>query len=215
MPSVFFDRKKYFDNAWCDVVSIDACHVLLGKPWQYDHSIVHNRRKNTYSLSIKGKNIVLAPHREGTTPTPIANNTNILSVSRFLKEIEWKVVIYALLPYGNSAADVSPDLPAEVQQLLVEFSDLMSKNLPLGLLPTRDIQHQINLDLGSILPNRPAYRLSPKEVEELQHQVVELLERGYIRESMSHCAIPALLVSKKDSSWRMCVDSRMINKIIM
>jgi hypothetical protein len=25
--------NKYFDNAWCDVVSMDACHILLGRPW--------------------------------------------------------------------------------------------------------------------------------------------------------------------------------------
>jgi hypothetical protein len=53
--------KKYFDNVWCDVVSMDACHILLGRLWQYDHSVVHEGRKNTYSLSIKGKKVVLAP----------------------------------------------------------------------------------------------------------------------------------------------------------
>ena len=40
---------KYKDNAWCDVVVMDACHLLLGRPWQYERRIQHDGRKNTYS----------------------------------------------------------------------------------------------------------------------------------------------------------------------
>lgn len=50
------------------------------------------------------------------------------------------------------------------------------------------------------------YGLNPREFENLQCQVVVLLERGYSDESMSLCAVLALLVLKKDGSWRMCID---------
>ena len=72
--------------------------------------------------------------------------------------------------------------------------------MPAGLPPIRDIEHQINLVPGASLSNRPAYRTNLEEIKEIQRQVKEILDRGYVRESLSPCVVPVLLVPKKDDS---------------
>ena len=82
-----------------------------------------------------------------------------------------------------------------------------------GLPPIRGIEHQIDFVSGATIPNRPSYRSNPEETKELQRQVEELLTKGHVKESMSPCAVPVLLVAKKDGIWRISVDCRAINNI--
>jgi hypothetical protein len=91
-------------------------------------------------------------------------------------------------------------LPAEIEQLLADYMDVVPKEVPHGLPPMRDIQHAIDFIPGAVIHNRPAYRISPQEHTEVQRQVEELLKKGLIRESISPCAVPAILVPKKDGS---------------
>jgi hypothetical protein len=77
----------------------------------------------------------------------------------------------------------------------------------------RGIEYQIDLIPGAMLSNRVEYRTHPEETKEIQRQVQELLDHGYVRESLSSCVVPVILVPKKNGTWRMCVDCRAINNI--
>jgi hypothetical protein len=98
---------------------------------------------------------------------------------------------------------------------LLGYKDVFPEETPAGLPPLRGIEHQIDLVLGAALPNRPPYRTNPEEIKEIQRQVQALLDKGCVRESLSPCDVPVILVPKKDGTWRMCVDCRAINNIIV
>ena len=50
-------------------------------------------------------------------------------------------------------------------------------------------------------------------MKELQPQVEELMEKGYVRESLSPCVVLVLPLPKRDGSWRMCIYYHAINNI--
>ncbi|XP_038986478.1 uncharacterized protein LOC120111977 [Phoenix dactylifera] len=142
-------------------------------------------------------------------------------MSVFAEKNEVKSVMFSrqqllVLMYKDvylSTNDLNPSLPSVVVTLLQEFEDIFPKEIPNGLPPLRGIEHQIDFMPGSTIPNRPAYRANPEETKEIQRQVDELVKKGIVRESLSPCSVPVILVPKKDGTWRMCVDCRAINKI--
>jgi hypothetical protein len=84
---------------------------------------------------------------------------------------------------------------------LQEFKDVFPAEISPGLPPLRGIEHQIELIPGASLPNRAACGTNPEEMKEIQQQVQELLDNGYVHESLSPCAIPVILVPKKNGAW--------------
>ncbi|GJY78298.1 putative reverse transcriptase domain-containing protein [Tanacetum coccineum] len=164
----FLIGKKYNDEVWCEVISMDACHILLGRPWQYDRRIKHDGFRNTYSFKKDGINIMLAPLDTRQNPS----DALVLSKSQFvgLTKLNPHSVIFTLVV--AEANDIAPSNPSVIQPLLDEFWDVFPENIPPGLPLMREIQHCIEF-----LP-------------------------GLIRESMSPCAVPALLVPKHGGDFR-------------
>jgi len=81
-------------------------------------------------------------------------------------------------------------LPSSISFLLQDYEDVFPKELPSGFPPLRETEHQIDFVSGSQLPNKSAYRSNSDDTKELQSQVEELLNKGYVKESMSPCAVP-------------------------
>ena len=60
--------KCYVDEVVCDVVKVDACHSILGRPWQYDVYATHSCKDNVYVFFKNGKKIIIDPIKEGSAP---------------------------------------------------------------------------------------------------------------------------------------------------
>jgi hypothetical protein len=93
-----------------------------------------------------------------------------------------------------------------------EFPDVFPEDLP-GMPPDWDVEFIIELQTGTTPISRWPYKMTPKELAELNVQLNELLDKWYIRPSSSPWGCPALFVKKKDQSLRICVDYRPLNAI--
>ncbi|XP_020694824.1 uncharacterized protein LOC110108492 [Dendrobium catenatum] len=205
---VNFSIGNYAEQVWCDVVPMDSFHLLLGRPWQFDKNTVHDGEANTYSFKHQNQRIILVPLQE--TPA-VKASPQLLTRSLFLKAFREAAIGFALVILATNEAQTNE--ATVVRDILEEYPDVLSSVLPSRLPPERQIQHAVEFVPGSVIPNRPAYRLRPEEQAELKRQVEELLNKGFIRHSVSPCAVPALLVPKRDGSYRICIDSRAVNKI--
>jgi hypothetical protein len=93
-----------------------------------------------------------------------------------------------------------------------EFLDVFPDDLP-GMPPERAIEFKIELQPGTAPIAKAPYKMSPVELKELKIQLPGLLDKGYIRPSISPWGCSALFVEKKDKELRLCVDYRPLNAV--
>ncbi|KAH0759938.1 hypothetical protein KY290_023431 [Solanum tuberosum] len=91
-------------------------------------------------------------------------------------------------------------------------SKRVSKSL-FGVPPEREIDFGIDLLPDTRPISIPPYRMAPTELKELKEQLKDLLDKGFIRPSVSPWGAPVLFVRKNDGSLRMCIDYRQLNKV--
>ena len=93
-----------------------------------------------------------------------------------------------------------------------DFLDVFPEEL-LGITPERKVDISIEILLGTTPIYRAPYRMAPTELKEIKIQLQELLDKGFIRPSVSLWGAPILFVKKKYGTLWMCIDYRQINKV--
>jgi hypothetical protein len=101
--------------------------------------------------------------------------------------------------------------PVERIPVVCEYPDVFPDELP-GMPPYRDLEFAIELQPETAPISKRPYRMPPAELAELNKQLQELLDKGFIRPSTSPWGCPAMFV-KKDESLRLCVDYRPLNAV--
>ena len=130
---------------------------------------------------------------------------------------------HAPRPNGNGKGallDDSLHLTPEAQQkwesLKKEFADVLNNNeFPAGRPPVQRPKRRMELVEGAAPNFVRSYRGPAQHEEELERQVDDLLKKGKVQESTSAFGHNSVLARKKDGSWRMCINFKPLNKIIV
>jgi len=56
---IAFSIGKYKDEVLCDVIPMEATHILLGSPWQYDRKTLHDGLTNKISFTFHWHKVTL------------------------------------------------------------------------------------------------------------------------------------------------------------
>jgi hypothetical protein len=99
-----------------------------------------------------------------------------------------------LLVYDFNINDLNHCIPTVCVFLLYDFKDIVPDEFPSGLSLIRGIEHQIDFVSRASILNWSAYMSNPEKTNELQRKEEELMTKGYIRESISPCVVPILLI---------------------
>ena len=83
----------------------------------------------------------------------------------------------------------------------------------LGLPPKRELDFTIELVPGAVPISKAPYRMNILELNELKSQLKELIDKNYIRPSVSPWGALVIFVKKKDGTLHLCIDYRQLNKM--
>ncbi|KAI0500013.1 hypothetical protein KFK09_018221 [Dendrobium nobile] len=179
---------------------ISSYDVILGMDWLSQYEAQIDCLKKQVSLLVAGERVVFQGLRG-----VLSSLVSALEVSRMWKK-GCPVFLASVRDLNLEVGSVS-EIP-----VVREFADVFPEEL-VGLPPDRDVEFSIDVFPGTAPISKAPYRMAPKELSELKVQLQELVDRGFVRPSVSPWGAPVLFVKKKDGTLRMCIDYRDLNKV--
>ena len=198
-PIVITDREFVADLI---LLALKEFDVILGMDWLSTHRALIDCYAKEVTMELAGIREVILTGERNVIPACLISATTAF---RLLRE-----GCQAYLASVSDSSIVSPGV-SEVD-VVREFPDVFLDDLP-GLPPSREVDFEIETLPGAAPISIAPYRMAPLELKELKKQLEELLEKGFIRPSISPWGAPVLFVKKKDGSLRLCIDYRQLNKI--
>ena len=109
---------------------MDACHLLLGRPWQFDRDVIHYEQSNTYSFKLKGKKMTLSPLPPKQTQKPKTGrvvrkeSALLFNGGRVKRAITKGKPVFAILMLESTPNSGTTALHPSVQHLVEDFQDV-------------------------------------------------------------------------------------------
>ena len=183
-------------------LSFKEFDVILGMDWLSRHQAIVDCRMKRVTLRTPNEDEVIF----------ISERSNHLSNVIFVATARTMVRkgCEAYLAYVIDTVKARPsvsDIPT-----VSDFLDVFPDELP-ELPPHREIEFAIDVVTGATPASITPYRMAPLELNELKLQLQELLEKGFIRQSVSPWGAPVIFVKKKDGTLWLCIDYRQLNKL--
>ncbi|KAL0560323.1 hypothetical protein IC582_000724 [Cucumis melo] len=176
--------------------------VILGMDWlAANHASIDCSRKE---VTFNPPSLASFKFKGGGSKS-LPQVISAIRASKLLSQGTWGILASVV---DTREADVS----LSSEPVVRDYPDVFPEELP-GLPPHREVEFAIELEPGTVPISRAPYRMAPAELKELKVQLQELLDKGFIRPSVSPWGAPVLFVKKKDGSMRLCIDYRELNKV--
>ena len=171
--------------------------LIMGMDWLTKHRAIVDCGQKTVVLRCSYQSEVII---QGIRSSVMSSVISTMQARKFIRK-GYEAFLTLILDSKRGQVDV------EKIPIVREFPDVFLEELP-GIPFDMEVDLFIEIVSGIALVSRAPYRMAPVELKELKVQLQELLDKGFVRPSVSPWGAPVLFVKKKDSTLRMCIDYR-------